>query len=73
MKVYLVILHDRHTDDAITVHATIESADVEIEETKAQYTEYKWRKAKAVDGWLRHWETTEEGPWIHVEQHEVRP
>jgi hypothetical protein len=71
MTVYLVILHDHHSDDAITVHASIEGADAEIETTKAQYPERKWKRTKAINGWERHWETSEEGPWIHVEKHEV--
>jgi hypothetical protein len=75
VRVYLVILHDRHTDDAITVHATIEGADAEVKATKAQYPEYEWKRTKS-DVWLQLWEVRylvpDDAPWICVEEHEVR-
>lgn len=78
MIVFVVIWKDRHCDDSITVHATREGADAEIERCKAIYAdkmaEYDetW-KERTVRGWERCVEAYDDGPRGHIEKTELKP
>lgn len=86
--VFVVICYDRHVDDAITVHATRESADAEIEAFKASYADrfsdgstYAWHeRAAGQEGfgprvtWIRYVGTDlDDGPTARIELREVQP
>lgn len=72
-ELFVVVLHDRHTDDEISVHATRESADSEIDAFKRRYEDaYEWSEQN-VRGWLRSVRTdSDDGPRAHIEQAKLR-
>lgn len=77
MKIFVVICHDRHTDDGITVHTTREGADAKIEEFKASYpdTHYQWaeRDYGRPAGWVRYVDSHDDGPKARIQEMELQP
>ena len=73
---FVVILHDRHTDDGISLHKTREGADARLEEFKASYVgrydwEYVWKNEVTSADWVAFWTTDDDGPDARIEEHEV--
>lgn len=71
--VYIVILHDRHTDPEISVHRTLEGANARFAEHQAAYASdgYTWSE-EPIRGWVRNARTQiDDGPSMHIEEHEV--
>lgn len=77
MKVFVVICHDRHTDDSITVHTTREGADTKIEEFRSlySYVDYQWteRNYGRSSGWVRYVDTHDGGPNARIQEMETQP
>lgn len=77
MKVFVAICRDRHCDDAITVHATREGADRQIEEFMAIYDpiDHQWTErdyGRSV-GWVRYVESYDDGPRAHIREVDLLP
>jgi hypothetical protein len=77
VKVYVVICHDRHVNDMITVHSTREGADRQVEEFKALYADYGYvwteRDYGRSVGWVRYVDSHDDGPKARIEETELRP
>ena len=75
--VYVVVCCDRHTDNAITVHATRQGADEMIAEFQAEYDAeiYKWTEQNygRDQGWVRYVDTFDDGPSARIEETELLP
>jgi hypothetical protein len=73
-RVFLVVRHDRHTDDEITAHATRASADAAVEEFKTRYGNvYQWSEESA-RGWERLVNSDhDDGPSVHIETTIIHP
>lgn len=74
MKVFVVICHDRHVDDDITVHSTRESADRRLKEFQDIYEGYEWRNRNygRAHGWLRYVESHDDGPNARIQEMELQ-
>ncbi len=76
MRVFVVIVQDRHIDDVITVHATRELADADVEETIELYRHDHGDAKQYATGpnapWCRYVYLTNEGDHVRIEEHEVR-
>ena len=73
---YVVVCHDRHSDDSISVHATREGADAAIADFQAEYDDsYTWTEQTYGhdEGWVRYVDTGDEGPWARIEETELEP
>lgn len=68
-KVYLVVCEDRHCDDEITAHATLELANKQFEIVKAHYDDAEWIERKS--GWVRYADQSDDGPYLHIEEIEL--
>jgi hypothetical protein len=72
---FVVVCRDRHCDDSITVHATLESANREIERFKASYKEIdRWVEQSygRRQGWLRYVDCYDDGPDARIEKTTLR-
>lgn len=82
-EVFVVVWHDRHTDDAITVHTTREGADARIESIMKSYDDectnrgrdaHDWRERDygRDSGWVRYVEGDhDDGPHGRIELRKV--
>ena len=72
MKIYLVILWDRHTDEEYRVCRTLDAAKAAADELMEEYGDrYQWRP-EDVEGWhYQHITELEDGPNIHIEELEL--
>jgi hypothetical protein len=71
--VFVVIVQDRHTDDALTVYATRELADAHVEDTIRDYGAGDVKQYATGPGapWCRYVYLTDEGDHVRIEEHEV--
>lgn len=70
MQVFFVVREDRHTDDEITVHASLEDANRAFEAFKALYDDTEW-EAHDIDEWVRYErDECEDGPKVRIEEAE---
>lgn len=74
-RVFIVICHDRHCDDGITVHVSRDGADREIEKFKASYDRYGWteRDYGRSQGWVRYVDSHDDGPRARIQEVEIKP
>lgn len=76
MIVFLVIWHDRHADDVITVHATRESADERIADVKRRYDGETWvdEMTPAMERacWLAYSSCSGDNPTLRIERKELQ-
>lgn len=70
MKIYLVVMYDRHFDDAYAARRTIEGAQTAADEFMRQYN-YEWKEFDAKN-WLYCHDTFDDGPRVHIETLEVK-
>jgi len=77
MKVFIVVCHDRHSGDAITVHATRAGADDRLEEFRSFFSaiDHQWteRNYGRSQGWVRYVETHDDGPRVRIQEVELMP
>lgn len=75
VNLFVVIRHDRHSDDTITIHVTDAGAREAIENFKASYAEYgcTWeaREWDGDNGWLYGVRSHDDGPWARIEMRQV--
>lgn len=71
---FLVVRKDRHCDDQLSIHITLEGANAAIEEFKARYVEgdrspYDWKEQSygREQKWLRYVDCHDDGPSVHIE------
>lgn len=76
---YVVICHDRHTDDQVTVHASRQGADARIAEFQALYDDsHEWAEQSygRDRGWVRYVnnvDTHDDGPTARIEERKLLP
>lgn len=73
MKIYLVVMYDRHCDDQYGACRTFDFAKKVADEFMAEYGDrYKWEEHE-IRGWLHYHETgSADGPRVHIEELELR-
>lgn len=73
--VFIVVCEDRHTDAAITVHATREGADAAVEEFKNRYPDdYEWsEQTYGAPEWVRCIDCHEDGPKAYIAKATIKP
>jgi hypothetical protein len=72
MKVYLVILEDRHTDVEVQVYATAAAALRRTIQIMEQYDYTPDEPDEEIPGWMYHATLSCEGDCVRVEEAEVR-
>jgi hypothetical protein len=72
MKVYLVILEDRHADVQVEVYATLAAALRRAIKIMEQYGFTPEEPDAEIPGWLFHATLSHEGDRVRVEEAEVR-
>lgn len=74
-NLFVVVRHDRHCEDTITVHITEAGAREAIEEFKRKYAEYDYsweaREWDGDNGWLHGVRCHDDGPWARIEMKQV--
>lgn len=73
---FVLVCHDRHCDDRITLHRTQESADQAIDQWKRDYPEidtWNERDCGRPQGWTRYVDTYDDGPRCRVEKRSISP
>ncbi len=71
MEVFVVVCHDRHTDDEITVHLSLESANAAVSAFKAAYgsdIQQWYERDYGAPKWVRYVDCHEEGPSARIER-----
>jgi hypothetical protein len=76
--VFVVVREDRHVDTEISVHETLEGANLAIETFKARYDaadglRYSWleRTYGRDEGWLRYVDAGDDAPHARIESKRV--
>lgn len=72
MKVYLVIIEDRHEDVWVEVYATAEAALERAREVVEEYDFTPEEPDLEIPGWLFNTTLSDEGDCVRVEEAEVR-
>lgn len=76
-SLYIVICHDRHVNDQVTVHTTRQGADDQLAKFQAEYGEdYAWteRTYGRSQGWVRYVDTGGgDGPSARIEETTLLP
>jgi hypothetical protein len=72
VKVYLVILEDRHVDVQVEVYATAEAALDRAHDVVDEYGFTPEEPDAEIPGWLFHATLSVEGDCVRVEEAEVR-
>lgn len=75
VPMFVVVRHDRHCEDTITVHVTESGARDAVEEFKGHYAEndYSWeeRNWNGDNGWIYGIRCHDDGPSARIETHQV--
>lgn len=75
MQIFTVVRKDRHTDDEITSHMTLDRANDAVDEFLTRY-DREWSEQELTprmkrSGWLRFVTSGEEGPCVVIEEAEL--
>ncbi len=53
-EIFIVVWDDRHIDDVISVHTTLEGANARLEEHMADYDDDAWEEPEVTEPWVRY-------------------
>lgn len=72
MKIYLIVMYDRHCDDQYGACRDLEFAKKVADQFMSQYGDrYKWEEQEVRDWLYYHVSNADDGPRVHIEELEL--